>query len=101
MFSVVEVMGLEPTASSMRPKRSSQLSYTPAGTLSIAEATGRSERADTGRVADIRTQGEVRELPMLQAWTPLTFPNRAHRHREAPTVGPDGWQPQVSRSPLR
>ncbi len=25
----VEVMGFEPTASSMRPKRSSQLSYTP------------------------------------------------------------------------
>ncbi len=29
MFALVEVMGLEPTASSMRPKRSSQLSYTP------------------------------------------------------------------------
>ena len=28
---VVEVMGIEPTASSMRPKRSSQLSYTPEG----------------------------------------------------------------------
>jgi hypothetical protein len=27
----VEVMGFEPTASSMRPKRSSQLSYTPKG----------------------------------------------------------------------
>jgi hypothetical protein len=26
---VVEVMGFEPTTSSMRPKRSSQLSYTP------------------------------------------------------------------------
>ena len=25
----VEVMGIEPTTSSMRPKRSSQLSYTP------------------------------------------------------------------------
>ena len=30
-FFVVEVMGIEPTASSMRPKRSSQLSYTPEG----------------------------------------------------------------------
>jgi hypothetical protein len=29
---MVEVMGIEPTASSMRPKRSSQLSYTPEGT---------------------------------------------------------------------
>lgn len=28
-MSGVEVMGFEPTASSMRPKRSSQLSYTP------------------------------------------------------------------------
>ena len=27
--SLVEVMGIEPTTSSMRPKRSSQLSYTP------------------------------------------------------------------------
>ncbi len=35
---VVEVMGLEPTASSMRPKRSSQLSYTPAGRATLAEA---------------------------------------------------------------
>lgn len=33
---LVEVMGLEPTASSMRPKRSSQLSYTPAGTVTLA-----------------------------------------------------------------
>ncbi len=29
--SLVEVMGVEPTTSSMRPKRSSQLSYTPKG----------------------------------------------------------------------
>jgi hypothetical protein len=28
-FPLVEVMGFEPTTSSMRPKRSSQLSYTP------------------------------------------------------------------------
>jgi hypothetical protein len=28
-ITVVEVMGFEPTTSSMRPKRSSQLSYTP------------------------------------------------------------------------
>ena len=34
---LVEVMGFEPTASSMRPKRSSQLSYTPEGALRIAE----------------------------------------------------------------
>ena len=34
----VEVMGFEPTASSMRPKRSSQLSYTPVmGRLIVAE----------------------------------------------------------------
>ena len=36
--TMVEVMGLEPTASSMRPKRSSQLSYTPAGTLRLARS---------------------------------------------------------------
>ncbi len=29
-------MGLEPTASSMRPKRSSQLSYTPEGAATLA-----------------------------------------------------------------
>ena len=34
--ALVEVMGLEPTASSMRPKRSSQLSYTPAGIFRLA-----------------------------------------------------------------
>ena len=34
--SAVEVMGVEPTTSSMRPRRSSQLSYTPAGADSIA-----------------------------------------------------------------
>jgi hypothetical protein len=28
-------MGFEPTASSMRPKRSSQLSYTPEGTATL------------------------------------------------------------------
>lgn len=28
-ITLVEVMGIEPTTSSMRPKRSSQLSYTP------------------------------------------------------------------------
>jgi hypothetical protein len=28
-ITFVEVMGFEPTTSSMRPKRSSQLSYTP------------------------------------------------------------------------
>ncbi len=28
-------MGIEPTASSMRPKRSSQLSYTPGGTVTV------------------------------------------------------------------
>ena len=33
---LVEVMGLEPTASSMRPKRSSQLSYTPEGDDRVA-----------------------------------------------------------------
>ena len=32
---LVEVMGLEPTASSMRPKRSSQLSYTPEGRVRL------------------------------------------------------------------
>jgi hypothetical protein len=36
---VVEVRGFEPLASSMRPKRSSQLSYTPAGTVTIAEGS--------------------------------------------------------------
>ena len=40
----VEVMGLEPTASSMRPKRSSQLSYTPEGTATLARAHLGSER---------------------------------------------------------
>ena len=30
-LTLVEVMGVEPTTSSMRPKRSSQLSYTPRG----------------------------------------------------------------------
>lgn len=30
-------MGFEPTASSMRPKRSSQLSYTPVGTVRVAQ----------------------------------------------------------------
>jgi hypothetical protein len=34
--NLVEVMGLEPTASSMRPKRSSQLSYTPGGRVTLA-----------------------------------------------------------------
>lgn len=33
---MVEVMGFEPTASSMRPKRSSQLSYTPGGTATLS-----------------------------------------------------------------
>src|SRR3954454_15046381 len=33
----VEVMGFEPTASSMRPKRSSQLSYTPEGPRRLAD----------------------------------------------------------------
>src|SRR3954471_11892665 len=37
----VEVMGFEPTASSMRPKRSSQLSYTPEGPRRIADALSR------------------------------------------------------------
>ena len=36
-YPVVEVRGFEPLASSMRPKRSSQLSYTPRkGTLTLA-----------------------------------------------------------------
>ncbi len=34
----VEVMGVEPTTSSMRPKRSSQLSYTPEGTVTLLGA---------------------------------------------------------------
>ena len=34
-YNAVEVMGFEPTASSMRPKRSSQLSYTPEGVDTI------------------------------------------------------------------
>ena len=34
----VEVRGLEPLASSMRPRRSSQLSYTPAGGTSLPAA---------------------------------------------------------------
>ena len=38
-------MGFEPTASSMRPKRSSQLSYTPGGTVRVARRSGRSERS--------------------------------------------------------
>jgi hypothetical protein len=33
-------MGFEPTASSMRPKRSSQLSYTPGGTVTLLGASG-------------------------------------------------------------
>ena len=43
-ITLVEVMGFEPTASSMRPKRSSQLSYTPEGALRIAEAQRAPER---------------------------------------------------------
>jgi hypothetical protein len=35
-------MGFEPTASSMRPKRSSQLSYTPEGSGRLAEVLNRS-----------------------------------------------------------
>lgn len=38
----VEVMGFEPTASSMRPKRSSQLSYTPTGTAHRSAPSRRS-----------------------------------------------------------
>lgn len=41
---LVEVMGFEPTASSMRPRRSSQLSYTPVG---IGERTGGGRPAET------------------------------------------------------
>ena len=40
----VEVMGFEPTASSMRPKRSSQLSYTPEGRPAYLATAQRSER---------------------------------------------------------
>ena len=35
-YVLVEVMGVEPTTSSMRPRRSSQLSYTPRGTVRLA-----------------------------------------------------------------
>ena len=37
---VVEVRGFEPLASSMRPKRSSQLSYTPEGINTIPQGRG-------------------------------------------------------------
>ena len=47
---LVEVMGFEPTASSMRPKRSSQLSYTPGGPHTLAAALGGGHiRAGGGR----------------------------------------------------
>ena len=36
----VEVMGIEPTTSSMRPKRSSQLSYSRVGTGNVSRACG-------------------------------------------------------------
>ncbi len=47
----VEVMGVEPTTSSMRPRRSSQLSYTPAGARIIAEVQHASDRPD--RTAEV------------------------------------------------
>ena len=46
----VEVSGLEPPASSLRTKRSSQLSYTPAGAVRIPDA---------GLDPGIRVRGEV------------------------------------------
>ena len=45
-------MGLEPTASSMRPKRSSQLSYTPEGTVTLA-------RDHRGTEAETRREGQL------------------------------------------
>ncbi len=39
-YPVVEVRGFEPLASSMRPKRSSQLSYTPEGIVTIPQGRG-------------------------------------------------------------
>ena len=56
---VVEVMGFEPTASSMRPKRSSQLSYTPEGSQHDSRGPGGAGNGDraTGRSASVAIEG--------------------------------------------
>lgn len=59
---VVEVMGFEPTASSMRPKRSSQLSYTPEGRPAYLRPGGAPEpdrpaRTRVGRWSRARSDG--------------------------------------------
>ena len=51
---MVEVMGLEPTASSMRPKRSSQLSYTPAAAATLVGARNPPEKRFGVWVGDCR-----------------------------------------------
>ena len=47
----VEVMGVEPTTSSMRPRRSSQLSYTPVGRPQCSRPRDASVRIEWGRSA--------------------------------------------------
>ena len=54
-------MGLEPTASSMRPKRSSQLSYTPEGTVTLARGRLGSE-GGRGSAA-VAAHGQLRLRP--------------------------------------
>ena len=60
VFSLVEVMGLEPTASSMRPKRSSQLSYTPEGDDRVARPSPRF--GNSGQVRTTHASSTTRSL---------------------------------------
>src|SRR5690606_8434943 len=63
--AMVEVMGVEPTTSSMRPKRSSQLSYTPGATEISARpiALGQSCPPLSARGAALR--GQHRRLRLV------------------------------------
>lgn len=51
-------MGFEPTASSMRPKRSSQLSYTPEGRPAYRRGVTASEPLSVTRNPLVSTQSE-------------------------------------------
>ena len=75
----VEVMGLEPTASSMRPKRSSQLSYTPEGTVTLARDHRRAEDEAAGRVS-------CRSGARRAAWAPGDGPPWAAGTAPSPRV---------------
>ena len=72
----VEVMGFEPTASSMRPKRSSQLSYTPAGRDRLARPPAELVQA----VVSITRSERVATLGMAMAAMSTMAPSTMDAH---------------------